>query len=216
MRLAPFDLDNTLLAGDSDHSWGEWLCQRGLVDAAEYQARNDAFYADYVAGKLDVLAYQAFTQAILGRTEMAWLETWHRQFMQEVIEPIVLAKGEALLADACASRALAGDHHRHQPLRHRPDRRTAGVETLIATECEMRDGRYTGQTFDALARRAARWCACNAGSTRTAWTWKAPASTATRCSTAAAGSTRCSLRPSTLIRAYAPRRKNAAGRSFPC
>ncbi len=58
MRLALFDLDNTLLAGDSDHSWGEWLCQRGLVDAAEYQARNDAFYADYVAGKLDVLAYQ--------------------------------------------------------------------------------------------------------------------------------------------------------------
>ena len=91
MRLALFDLDNTLLAGDSDHSWGEWLCQRGLVDAAEYQARNDAFYADYVAGKLDVLAYQAFTQAILGRTEMAQLETWHRQFMQEVIEPIVLA-----------------------------------------------------------------------------------------------------------------------------
>ncbi|MDO1988901.1 haloacid dehalogenase-like hydrolase, partial [Escherichia coli] len=45
MRLALFDLDNTLLAGDSDHSWGEWLCQRGLVDAAEYQARNDAFYA---------------------------------------------------------------------------------------------------------------------------------------------------------------------------
>ena len=58
MRLALFDLDNTLLAGDSDHSWGEFVCQRGLVDAAEYLARNDAFYADYCAGKLDVVAYQ--------------------------------------------------------------------------------------------------------------------------------------------------------------
>ena len=148
MRLALFDLDNTLLAGDSDHSWGEWLCQRGLVDAAEYQARNDAFYADYVAGKLDVLAYQAFTQAILGRTEMAQLETWHRQFMQEVIEPIVLAKGEALLAEHRA----AGDRLVIITATNRfvtgPIAERLGVETLIATECEMRDGRYTGQTFD--------------------------------------------------------------------
>lgn len=148
MRLALFDLDNTLLAGDSDHSWGEWLCQRGLVDAAEYQARNDAFYADYVAGKLDVLAYQAFTQAILGRTEMAQLETWHSQFMQEVIEPIVLAKGEALLAEHRA----AGDRLVIITATNRfvtgPIAERLGVETLIATECEMRDGRYTGQTFD--------------------------------------------------------------------
>ena len=54
MNLVLFDLDNTLLAGDSDHSWGDFICQRGLVDADEYQARNDAFYADYCAGKLDV------------------------------------------------------------------------------------------------------------------------------------------------------------------
>ena len=99
MRLALFDLDNTLLAGDSDHSWGEFVCQRGLVDAAEYLARNDAFYADYCAGKLDVVAYQNFSQAILGRHDMAQLAQWHREFMAEVIEPIILAKGEALLAE---------------------------------------------------------------------------------------------------------------------
>ncbi len=146
MRLALFDLDNTLLAGDSDHSWGEWLCQRGLVDAAEYQARNDAFYADYVAGTLDVFAYQAFTQAILGRTDLAQLAAWHRQFMEEVIEPIILAKGEALLAEHRA----AGDRLVIITATNRfvtaPIAERLGVETLIATECEMRDGRYTGQT----------------------------------------------------------------------
>ncbi|CDO85097.1 putative hydrolase [Pseudomonas aeruginosa] len=79
---------------------------------------------------------------------MAQLETWHRQFMQEVIEPIVLAKGEALLAEHRA----AGDRLVIITATNRfvtgPIAERLGVETLIATECEMRDGRYTGQTFD--------------------------------------------------------------------
>ncbi|QMV63005.1 HAD superfamily hydrolase (TIGR01490 family) [Ectopseudomonas oleovorans] len=144
MRLALFDLDNTLLAGDSDHSWGEFVCQRGLVDAAEYLARNDAFYADYCAGKLDVIAYQNFSQAILGRSDMAQLDQWHREFMAEVIEPIILAKGEALLAEHRA----AGDKLVIITATNRfvtgPIAKRLGVETLIATECGMRDGRYTG------------------------------------------------------------------------
>lgn len=148
MRLALFDLDNTLLAGDSDHSWGEWLCQRGLVDASEYQARNDAFYADYVAGTLDVFAYQAFTQAILGRNSLEQLAIWHRQFMEEVIEPLVLAKGEALLAE----HRSAGDKLVIITATNRfvtgPIAERLGVETLIATECEMHDGLYTGRTVD--------------------------------------------------------------------
>ena len=62
MRLALFDLDNTLLGGDSDHAWGDYLCRRGILDGDAYKARNDAFYQDYLAGKLDVLAYQNFCQ----------------------------------------------------------------------------------------------------------------------------------------------------------
>ncbi|KAF1067772.1 MAG: putative phosphatase [Pseudomonas citronellolis] len=147
-RLALFDLDNTLLAGDSDHSWGEWLCQRGLVDASEYQARNDAFYADYVAGNLDVFAYQAFTQAILARNSHEQLAQWHQQFMQEVIEPIILARGEALLAQ----HREAGDRLVIITATNRfitaPIAARLGVETLLATECEQLDGRYTGRTFD--------------------------------------------------------------------
>ncbi|CAD5106082.1 histidinol-phosphatase [Zestomonas carbonaria] len=145
MRLALFDLDNTLLAGDSDHAWGDYICQRGLVDAAEYQARNDAFYADYCAGKLDVVAYQNFSQAILGRTDMALLAEWHRDFMREVIEPIILAKGEALLEE----HRRAGDRLVIITATNRfvtaPIAARLGVDTLLATECGMADGRYTGQ-----------------------------------------------------------------------
>ncbi|CAM5523460.1 HAD-IB family hydrolase OS=Stutzerimonas stutzeri OX=316 GN=CXK95_14280 PE=4 SV=1 [Stutzerimonas stutzeri] len=76
---------------------GEFLCQRGLVDVDTYRARNDAFYQDYLDGKLDVHAYQNFCQEILGRTDMPQLAQWHADFMREHIEPIVLAKGEALV-----------------------------------------------------------------------------------------------------------------------
>jgi HAD superfamily hydrolase (TIGR01490 family) len=144
VRLAIFDLDNTLLAGDSDHSWGDFLCRRGHVDAVQYQARNDAFYADYCAGKLDVVAYQNFSQAILGRTPMEQLARWHAEFMREVIEPLILAKGEALLQQhreqgdrlliiTATNRFVTG-----------PIAARLGVDTLLATECAMRDGRYSG------------------------------------------------------------------------
>lgn len=145
MRLALFDLDNTLLAGDSDHSWGEFLCDTGRVDAVEYRARNDAFYADYCAGKLDVVAYQSFTQAILSRTDAAELARWQAEFMTEVIEPIILAKGEALLQQ----HREAGDKLVIITATNRfitaPIAARLGVDTLLATECGMQDGRYTGQ-----------------------------------------------------------------------
>lgn len=145
MRLALFDLDNTLLAGDSDHSWGEFLCETGRVDAVAYRARNDAFYADYCAGKLDVVAYQSFTQAILAHTAADELARWQAEFMRDVIEPIILAKGEALLAqhrDAGDKLVIITATNRFVTA---PIAQRLGVETLIATECGMHAGRYTGQ-----------------------------------------------------------------------
>jgi len=148
VRLALFDLDNTLLAGDSDHAWGEFLCRHGLVDAVSYKARNDAFYQDYLAGKLDVLAYQNFCQELLGRTDMAQLQAWHQQFMTEFIEPIVLAKGEELVrqhqeAGDCVAIITATNRFITGPIAAR-----LGVNTLLATECEVQDGRYTGRLTD--------------------------------------------------------------------
>lgn len=148
MALALFDLDNTLLAGDSDHAWGEFLCRRGLVEVDSYRARNDAFYQDYLNGCLDVQAYQDFCQELLGRSEMAQLDGWHRDFMAEFIEPIILAKGEALIR-----RHLdAGDRVVIITATNRfitgPIAARLGVETLLATECGMENGRYIGRSVD--------------------------------------------------------------------
>ncbi|WP_282339289.1 MULTISPECIES: HAD family phosphatase [Pseudomonas] len=167
MRLALFDLDNTLLGGDSDHAWGDWLCARGILDGVAYKARNDAFYQDYLAGKLDIQAYLNFSLEILGRSEMRQLADWHLEFMKECIEPIILPRGEALLAEhrAAGDKLLiitATNRFVTQPIAAR-----LGVETLLATECEMADGRYTGRTTDVpcfkegKVTRLNRWLAEN-------------------------------------------------------
>ena len=121
MRLALFDLDNTLLGGDSDHAWGDYLCERGFLDPIAYKARNDEFYQDYLAGKLDNAAYLNFCLEILGRTEMAVLDQWHSDYMRDCIEPIVLPQGAGTAEKAPRCRRQTGDHHRDQPLRHRAD-----------------------------------------------------------------------------------------------
>ena len=167
MRLALFDLDNTLLGGDSDHAWGDYLCERGILDGIAYKARNDAFYQDYLAGRLNIQDYLNFSLEILGRTEMAQLDQWHREFMRDCVEPIVLAKGEALLAQHRA----AGDKLLIITATNRfvtaPIAARLGVDTLLATECEMADGRYTGRTTDVpcykegKVTRLNRWLAEN-------------------------------------------------------
>ncbi len=143
-----FDLDNTLLGGDSDHAWGDWLCERGILDGATHKARNDAFYQDYLAGRLNITDYLNFTLDIFGRTEMAQLDAWHREFMAECIEPIILPKALALLD----THRAAGDKLVIITATNRfvtaPIAARLGVDTLLATECEMVDGRYTGRTTD--------------------------------------------------------------------
>ncbi|SED68238.1 HAD family hydrolase [Pseudomonas coleopterorum] len=148
MRLALFDLDNTLLGGDSDHAWGDYLCARGILDADTYKARNDEFYQDYLAGRLDLNEYLNFTLEILAATDVAQLDEWHRDFMRDCIEPIMLPKAAALLQqhrDAGDKLVIITATNRFVtgPIAER-----LGVETLLATEVESVDGRYTGRSFD--------------------------------------------------------------------
>ena len=148
MRLALFDLDNTLLGGDSDHAWGDYLCEHGILDGAAYKVRNDAFYQDYLASTLDNAAYLDFSMEIFGRHDMAQLDEWHRGFMRDCVESMVLPKALALLAQhreagdtliiiTATNRVVTG-----------PIAKRLGVEHLIATECEIVDGRYTGRSTD--------------------------------------------------------------------
>lgn len=145
MNLAIFDLDNTLIAGDSDHAWGEFLVNKNLVDSQWYKAQNDKFYADYCAGQLNIIAYSEFVFSFLAQHDTAYLQQLHQQFMSEVIRPIMLPKAQALIAEHRA----AGDELLIITATNRFITQAIGeafgIPQVLATEPEKVDGRYTGK-----------------------------------------------------------------------
>ena len=163
MNLALFDLDHTLLTGDSDHAWGQFLVEEGLVDSAEYARRNDYYWAQYKAGTLDIREYLAFTLTTIAGKSMAELVPLHQRYMHQKIEPMVGAKALALLAthasDMCAI-VTATNAFITAPIAQR-----FGVEHLIACNVEVVDGRYTGLSIgepsfrEGKVRRVHEWLA---------------------------------------------------------
>lgn len=145
MALAIFDLDNTLLNGDSDHAWGEFLVARGLVDVGVFKRANDNFYRQYQDGGLDIVAYLRFALAPLTRYSMAELADLHRDFMAEFIAPMRLPKADALIQQ----HQQAGDHCMIMTATNtfitRPIAEALGVADIIGSEAEIVDGHYTGE-----------------------------------------------------------------------
>lgn len=144
MRLAIFDLDNTLLAGDSDYLWGQFLVEQGCVDRQTFERENRRFYEAYTAGTLDIHEFCRFSFAPLRANDPAVLLAWREQFVRDKIEPIVAPLAPALLERHRA----AGDHLLITTATNRfvtePIAALLGVDTLIATDPEVVDGRYTG------------------------------------------------------------------------
>ena len=96
-RLALFDLDNTLLAGDSDHAWGEFLIAKRLVDATSHRAENDRFYQQYKDGALDIHAYVKFTLLPILSYSRDARNRLHNEFMRDAVMPMILKKAQALV-----------------------------------------------------------------------------------------------------------------------
>lgn len=144
MPLALFDLDNTLLAGDSDYLWGTFLVERGIVDADEYEEKNRQFFEDYELGRLDIDRYLRFALGPLKRFEPRQLEQWRAEFIDSHIRPIIAPGTTALLG----KHRDAGDDmliiSATNAFVTRPIADLLGVPWLIATEPEFRNGRYTG------------------------------------------------------------------------
>ncbi|MEZ0121573.1 MAG: HAD family hydrolase [Candidatus Reddybacter sp.] len=145
MPLALFDLDNTLLAGDSDYAWGEFLVDEKKVDPDHYARMNEQFYEDYQLGKLDIFEYLRFALAPLAALEPQELVELHRKFMNEVISKMWLPAAEALVEQhrAAGDRLMvisATNRFIVEPICHR-----FGIKEIIATEPEQIDGRFTGQ-----------------------------------------------------------------------
>lgn len=144
MKLALFDLDDTLLDGDSDFHWAQYLIERGVLAREEFERRNAAFHGRYSSGTLDIHEYLAFQLAPLAGRPRGELEDWHRGFMREKLRPLIHAKTPALLAshaDALVAIVTATNRFVTGPIA-----RELGVEHLIATEPEEGpDGRFTGR-----------------------------------------------------------------------
>ena len=98
MNLCLFDLDLTLLPIDSDHAWGEFVIGLGWVDADRFREGNNAFYAQYRQGRLDIAAYIAFATAPLRHRPARELALAHSRFMREVIEPALRPAALRLVA----------------------------------------------------------------------------------------------------------------------
>ncbi|MGA8051204.1 MAG: HAD family hydrolase [Burkholderiales bacterium] len=145
MNLSLFDLDNTLLAGDSDYEWGQYLVDRGVLDRATYEAQNQQYYDQYVAGTLDIHEYLGFALRPLAEHTAEDLKRWHAAFMRERILPMIGARSRALVqrhldaGDLCAI-VTATNSFVTAPIAHE-----FGITHLIATEPESRGGRFTGR-----------------------------------------------------------------------
>lgn len=99
MKLAIFDLDQTLIAGDSDRLWGEFMSELGYIDAAAYRRANAGFHEDYLAGRLDIDAFLAFQFKPLGQHRRATLEAWRETYLQHKVKPQVLPCALDLVAE---------------------------------------------------------------------------------------------------------------------
>lgn len=175
MSLAIFDLDNTLLAGDSDYLWGQFLARQGVVDGVWYEEENRRYYAAYVAGTLDIDAFLAFSLKPLTELAPDRLAQLHAEYMTECITPLIRPaavnlvarhrdQGDTLLIITATNRFITA-----------PIAQAFGINHLLATDPEMVAGRYTGKVSgvpcfkDGKVTRLNQWLAERQQSLSDSW-----------------------------------------------
>ena len=145
MNLALFDLDGTLLPADSDHAFGEFVITLGWADAVEHRRRNDAFYADYVAGCLDMAAYVEFATSPWRHRDAEELAQAMTRFLAEVVTPALQPKAKVLVAHHQQAGDLTAVVTATNEFVTRPIATLFGVQALLATQLERdAQGRVTG------------------------------------------------------------------------
>ena len=144
MDLALFDLDNTLLAGDSDYKWAAFLIDKGVLDPEKQKAKNIAFYEQYQSGTLNINEFLDFQLAPLARHSRAQLDSWHEEFLETVIRPIITPKARALVAQHTQAGALMAVVTATNSFVTGPIARELGIPHLIATVAAHENGAFTG------------------------------------------------------------------------
>lgn len=145
MALAIFDLDNTLLGGDSDYLWGEFLVENNYVVSEYHQKMNELFYQQYLAGTMDMVEFLAFQLKPLADNDIAKLHRWRESYLSQKIAPIMLPAARELIkkhqqAGDTLLIITATNDFITAPIAEQLD-----IANLIATEAEMIDGQYTGK-----------------------------------------------------------------------
>ncbi|MDE2441219.1 MAG: HAD family hydrolase [Betaproteobacteria bacterium] len=147
MNLALFDLDNTLLAGDSDFEWAQFLISKGVVDREVQEAKNIQFYEQYKAGTLDIYEFLAFQLAPLARHSRAELDAWHQEYIAHHIRPIMTVKSRTLVLEHLAAGDLCAIVTATNSFVTGPIAREFGIPHLIGTipEVNVQTGAFTGR-----------------------------------------------------------------------
>ena len=146
MNLALFDLDNTLLSGDSDFEWAQFLISKGVVDSELQEVRNNKFYEQYKAGTLDIYEFLNFQLAPLTRHSRAELDAWHREFMERHILPIMGAEARDVVKQHIDNGDLCAIVTATNSFVTGPIARAFGIPHLIATipAVDLETGTFSG------------------------------------------------------------------------
>lgn len=143
MALALFDMDNTLLTGDSDFEWGRFLVEQSLVDRDEYEEKNTYFFEQYAQGTLDIFEYSRFVFKQLAMRSMDELNELHQQFMQKHIRPMMSQKGQDLVVKHQEQGDTLVVITATNSFIATPIVKAYGIEHTLATNPKIEDGRYT-------------------------------------------------------------------------
>jgi HAD superfamily hydrolase (TIGR01490 family) len=145
LDLALFDLDNTLLAGDSDYQWGQFLIEEGILDQEHHLEQTEQYYQDYKDGNLDILAFLEFQLKPLATYPREQLDVWHDRYMARKIRPMMTEKSHALVEKHRTRGDLMVVITATNTFVTAPIARAFGVENLIATDPEQVNGEFTGR-----------------------------------------------------------------------
>ncbi len=171
MKLALFDLDNTLLTGDSDFEWAQFLIEQGVIDREVYEAKNQAFYDQYKAGTLDIHEFLDFQLKPLSRHARRVLDGWHAEFMRTKVLGMMGRPAQALVDGHKAAGDLCIIITATNSFVTAPIARAFGVDHLIATEPEQKDGEFTGRVSGIPSFREGKIARLEDWMDQRGWSW---------------------------------------------
>jgi len=171
VNLALFDLDNTLLSGDSDFEWSQFLMEQGVLDRELFEAKNLTFYEQYKAGTLDIHEFLDFQLKPLSRHSRKVLDTWHEEFMRRKVRPMMGEQARQLVAKHKAAGDVCMIITATNSFVTAPIAREFGVAHLIATDPEALEGEFTGRVAGVPSFREGKVVRMENWLQERGWTW---------------------------------------------